>query len=292
MKRQQATLLLKDLLNRAAGDTWPLSLVQSVHVFGSYARGALDPGDVDVAVVFDRDERWSRHFSDSLSEGRDAYTVLRVALRGRRRTLQIIFDHDKGGYDHIPMTLIWKRGESLDTAIERIAAIPEDAHAGRVPRGAMLPCFEGLDDHIPLFVRESFKELVDRGIVSVEQLVLSDVEVDDIEVRWHVEHRWKAGSSLRRAAYSVLGYLESKGIDLHAVHLHGEDVDKKSTAHYAGFQLRYISALPWCFAEHGGIEWIEVPHPTRSGAVTALQIQLLDRDQMKRRCNDLKSLFR
>lgn len=88
MKREQATLLLKELVGRAAGDTWPASLVQSVHVFGSYARGAPNPGDVDVAVTFNnRDQRWSEHFSNALIEGRDAYTVLRMALRGRRRSL-------------------------------------------------------------------------------------------------------------------------------------------------------------------------------------------------------------
>lgn len=292
MKRRQATLLLEELLTRAASDTWPASLVRSVHLFGSYARGALNPRDVDVAVTFDRDHRWSEHFSRALSEGRDAYTVLRVALRGRRRSLQIIFDHDKGRHDHIPTTLVWKRGESLETAIERIAAIPEDANAGRAPREAMLPCFEGLEGHIPLFVRESFKEIAEDGTVGIEQIVLPDVEFDDSEIRWYVEQRWRAGSPLRRAAFSVLGYLRSNYVDLRAVHLHGKDIHASIASHYVGFQLRYISALPWCFTEHCGIEWIEVPNPTRSGAMTALRVQLLSRDQMERHCNSPKNLFR
>ncbi|WP_369395193.1 nucleotidyltransferase domain-containing protein [Streptomyces sp. CG1] len=33
----------------------PLDLVDEVHVFGSYARGALQPGDIDIAVVHRRD---------------------------------------------------------------------------------------------------------------------------------------------------------------------------------------------------------------------------------------------
>ncbi|WP_254708112.1 nucleotidyltransferase domain-containing protein [Streptomyces lunaelactis] len=39
------------------GGSWPLELVDAVYVFGSYARGALEPGDVDVAVDFRQDER-------------------------------------------------------------------------------------------------------------------------------------------------------------------------------------------------------------------------------------------
>jgi hypothetical protein len=248
---------------------------------------------VDVAVTFNnRDQRWSEHFSNALIEGRDAYTVLRMALRGRRRSLQIIFDHNRAGYRHIPMILIWQRGEPLETAVERITAIPEDANAGRAPREAMLPCFEGLEKHLPLYIRESFKKMVDDGIVSVEQIVLPDVEIDDIDIRQHIEQRWKTGSPLRRAASSTLGYLESRKVDLCTVNLHGEDVDEKITSHYVGFQLRYISALPWCLAEHG-IEWIEVPNPTRSGSLTALRVQLLNRDQMKRQCKEsLTYLFR
>ncbi|MGH3763063.1 nucleotidyltransferase domain-containing protein [Actinophytocola sp.] len=67
-------------------------LFQSVHVFGSYARGAFDPGDVDVAVDIDRDDRWRQHFISSLANGRDPYPVLRVALRGRRRGIELIDD--------------------------------------------------------------------------------------------------------------------------------------------------------------------------------------------------------
>ncbi|ROP48015.1 hypothetical protein EDD94_7746 [Streptomyces sp. PanSC9] len=36
---------------------WPLTLVDELYLFGSYARGALEPHDVDIAVDFHRDER-------------------------------------------------------------------------------------------------------------------------------------------------------------------------------------------------------------------------------------------
>lgn len=293
MKRQHATQLLQELLTRATSDdTWPTNLVRSVHVFGSYARGALNPSDVDVAIDFERDVRWAHHLVNSLSASRDPFTILRMALRGRRRGLELLFERNSGGYDDIPMTLIWERGESLTVALNRLIAIPEDPDATRAPREAMIPCFEGLEDHLPLFVRESFIELVNDGTISIEQITLPDVEIDDPEIHSQINWRWKEGSPLKRAAHAVLGHLESRGVDLHAVHLHGEDLDETATPYYAAFQLRYVRALPWCFTEHGGIEWIEVPKPTRSKPTIALRVQLLDRDKMTRHVEDHHSLFR
>ncbi|WP_159043405.1 nucleotidyltransferase domain-containing protein [Streptomyces sp. NBRC 110028] len=48
MKRERATQLLTDMLGRLEASGWPLDLVDEVYVFGSYARGALEPADVDV----------------------------------------------------------------------------------------------------------------------------------------------------------------------------------------------------------------------------------------------------
>ena len=97
MKRDRATTLLKDLVHRAAADEWPARLVTAVYVFGSYARGSLEPRDVDVAVDIDRsDDEWTSHFIGSFSYGRDPYTVLRVALRGRLRSVEILFERDHG----------------------------------------------------------------------------------------------------------------------------------------------------------------------------------------------------
>ncbi|GHC34100.1 MULTISPECIES: hypothetical protein [Streptomyces] len=43
MKRARATLLLNDMLDRLEEGKWPLDLVDEIPVFGSYARGALEP---------------------------------------------------------------------------------------------------------------------------------------------------------------------------------------------------------------------------------------------------------
>ncbi|WP_246338980.1 nucleotidyltransferase domain-containing protein [Streptomyces lunaelactis] len=49
------------MLHRLDRDSsWPLGLVQQVWLFGSFARGAAEPHDVDVAVRFERDEQMTQ----------------------------------------------------------------------------------------------------------------------------------------------------------------------------------------------------------------------------------------
>lgn len=248
-------------------------------MFGSYSRGAAEPGDLDVAVDLRRDDRWSSHFIGSMTHGRDPYSGLRQALRGRTRSISILFQRDQG-HDDVPMTLLWKRGESLELALERVRAITVDPVAGRSPRDAMLTCFQGLDKWLPRFVREELKELIEKGIITVEQVVLPDAEIADLWVRDQVESRWNSGSPLRRAAFAALAHLESRGIDLRTVYLHGRDIDESTTPYFVGFQLRHLSRVLYCFDKHGGVEWLEVVHPTLRGPLISLRIVLRDRKKL------------
>ena len=55
MKRSGATRRIEGLLKRVAnGDGRYLPRVREVWIFGSYARGALEVGDIDLAVEFDQ----------------------------------------------------------------------------------------------------------------------------------------------------------------------------------------------------------------------------------------------
>lgn len=290
MKRERATALLVELLQRAAGEGWPVVLVEAVYVFGSYSRGAVEPGDLDVAVDLKRDDRWTRHFVRSMEYGRDPHSGLRQALRGRSRGVSILFERTYG-HDDVPMTLLWQRGEPLEVAIERVHAIPVDPSAGRAPRDAMLSCFDGLDHWLPRFVREELKELIDEGVITVEQIALADAEIADPWIRDVVDRRWSSDSPLRRAALAALAHLESQGIDLHTVYLHGRDVDEPTTPYFIGFELRHISSLLDCFDEHGGVQWLEVVHPTRRRPLLALQIDLRDRGKLAGRTRTFGSFF-
>lgn len=131
MKRRRATALLEDLLGRVGGDEWPVRLVEAVYVFGSYARGATELGEVDVIVDFNRDMRWASHFVHCMSYGKNPLTIINRALKGNSRSISIIYGRES--HEGVPMTLLWKKGETIDAALERLRAMPEDTSVGRRP---------------------------------------------------------------------------------------------------------------------------------------------------------------
>ena len=269
----RALALIEEVLTRLVGSRheWPLSLVGEVYVFGSFARGALQPGDVDLDVEFDQsDERWISMVIRSLSYGRDPYIEFRKRLVGRKRGVEFAFnDRADADYD---MTMLWQRGEDVDTGLARVRAIRADSAAGRAERDAMLPQFEGLDRWLPRPYRETLSEAIGSGVITLERLVLPDVEVDHPLVLEHLRDRWKPGSPLYRAGQAAFAYLLRRGIDPVQVHLHGRDVQDGETLYFAGFSLRYLRSMQICLTEDGGKEWIEVVHPTTRGQLDALRI--------------------
>jgi hypothetical protein len=290
MKRSRATALVEGLLQNLTKDEWPVPLVNTVYLFGSYARGALEPADVDVAVDFRRDDRWSRHFVRCMSYGKNPYVVFNKALRGNTRSVSIVFDPHQS-YGDIPMTLLWQRGEPLDTALERLHAISADPDAGRAPRDAMLPCFEGLDEWVPRPLREELAVLVEDDVVAIEQVLLADGTVENQPISDLIDSRWTETSPLRRAARAAVRHLEQRGVDLNAIYLHGVDTAEQNTPHSIGFQFTHLGSMLRTFAEYGGQEWIEVVHPTRRSPLHALRISLKDRQKLEARRTTYWSFF-
>ena len=83
MQRKRAVQLVTDLLERLATATeHPLTLVAELYVFGSFARGALDPHDVDLAVEYTADDRYRRRQIWYMSRGRRSNADLRSVLAG------------------------------------------------------------------------------------------------------------------------------------------------------------------------------------------------------------------
>lgn len=203
MNREQAIDLAEHLLRNLddGQETWPLSLVTAVYVFGSFARGALTPRDLDIDIEKTSDEQWSTHFVRSLSAGRDPFIPLRKALTTGRRGYQFVVQYrDMVGRD-FEMTLLWKRGDTLDAAMKRLHAIQIDPTAGRAERDSMLPEFEGIDDWIPRPYRESLCAAVGSGAIRIERLVLPDSQVASPVAARHIQGRWKPTSpcsALRR----------------------------------------------------------------------------------------------
>ena len=239
-----------------------MSLVTALYVFGSFARGSLEPHDVDVDVEFKPDWRWSAYFAACLAKGRDPNAPLKQALTRGRRGCQFQFNfHERADFG---MTLLWHKGDTLQAAIERLNAIQPDPTAGRAPREAMLPEFEGLDPWIPLAFRETLANAVSSQAITIERSMLTEGTIASAHAREHLLHRWQATSPLYRAASAVITDWETRGIDPGRGHLHGRDIRDRDTPYFAGFGLRYFNAIPACLTEYGGLEWLEVIHPQDS----------------------------
>jgi hypothetical protein len=272
VKRERGALLLEQILQALdeGQDEWPVSLVTSLYVFGSFARGALEPHDVDIDVEFEIDERWASHFAICLAYGRDPHSPMRRMLTRGKRGCQFQFNfRDRADFD---MTLLWHKPDTLQTALGRLSAIQPDPTAERAPRDAMLPQFEGLDRWIPLAFREAMSDAVSNGAITIERCTLEDDTVSSTTALDHLTYRWRPTSPLYRAASAVIADWERRGIDPGQAHLHGTDIRDRDTPYFAGFGLRYFTSVRACLTEFGGQEWIEIVRPTRTRPLDALRI--------------------
>lgn len=283
MKRERATEITEQVLKRVAdGGGW-LDMIDELYVFGSYARGAPEPHDVDLDVEFTPTPDWDKHAIHVLAEGGDLYGPLERQVRAGLRGLQIGFNFRREHSERIDfeMTLLWQRGEPLEEALSRLHAIQTDPTAGRAERDSMLPAFEGVDNFVPRPLRAALVRLAETQAANVEQVVLCDAEVRDPVARCHINERWTATSPLRRAANAAVAFIEAHGGDPRAVHLAGRDVDKEDTPHFVDMRWRHASNIPYCLTEWGGLEWIEILNPTRTRPLVALRITPLDREALR-----------
>jgi hypothetical protein len=135
VKRERAEHVLQKLDERQG--EWPASLVTGLYVFGSFARGAPEPHDVDIDVEHEIDERWASHFAGCLAYGRNPHSPVKRMLTDGKRGCQFQFNfRDRADFD---MTLLWRKGDTLQAGLERLTAIQADPAAARAPRDAMLP---------------------------------------------------------------------------------------------------------------------------------------------------------
>lgn len=180
MERERAKHLATQVLrNLDSGQgIWPLSMVTELFVFGSFARGALDPHDLDVDVEFEQDDQWISHFVSALSGGRDPHSPIRRMLTGGKRGCQFTFNfRAQADFD---LTMLWQKGESLADALARLDAIEADPEARRAPRDSMLPQFVGIDAWVPRPYREALVAAVNGAAVSTERMQLTDQPHDAI----------------------------------------------------------------------------------------------------------------
>ncbi|MBZ4319914.1 nucleotidyltransferase domain-containing protein [Streptomyces huiliensis] len=285
MKRERATKLLNDMLDRLEEGNWPVDLIDEILVFGSYARGALTPSDVDLVVEHRTDTRLTSEFVHALSYGRDPSASMKRALKGNSRGLQIHFrERSTLEADGFELTLLWARGEPVSAARTRLAALTADPAAGRAPRDHMIEAFDGIDRWVPRPVRIDLADLVDRQAATVRHLELADAHPSH-PVALKALARWSDTSPLRRAAAAVLAHLEAGARPMDSVYLHGDPVigSRYSDTVWqigVGFGWRYYRGI----ARHlqQGTDWFEVVRPTRTQALHTLHITAQDRTALPR----------
>lgn len=274
MKRERATQLLTEMIDRLERGEWPVHLVEEVHLFGSYVRGALHPGDVDIVVQHSTDRRWLDESLHAMINGRDSYTSMKQGLRGRARGMSLQFqERDSLRDEGFELMLLWKKGEPFDLARERLEQLPVDPAAGSAPRDHMLPVFEAMAQIPPRPVRIQLWELHEAEGIDVARIDLADAEPADAEAARQIRWRWTDTSPLRRAGASAVAHLEREGVspgqvELHGQHLSGLDRDVQC---FVDLGWRYFRGLSRYLED--GQSWMEIPRPHRTKQLEALLIQ-------------------
>ncbi|WDN55880.1 nucleotidyltransferase domain-containing protein [Streptomyces clavuligerus] len=287
MKRTRATELVEGMLHRLDGSQdWPLHLVRQVWLFGSFARGAIEPHDVDVAVRFERDERMNEAVVQAIFSGGNPYAPLRRALAGSSRGLQFQFDNatrEQLEAEGAFMLPLWRQGDTLAEALGVLHAIAEDPAAGRAERHDMIDAFEGIDRHIPRPVRADLIGWQRQRVITISRITLPDAPHDTSllatpDMRWAF-HRWNEDSPLRRAALAGLTLVQGLGADLDDVELAGQRLPtpRRLTGHrseprwWVNWKWQNYRSIPYCVTGADG--WLEVVQPTRTRPLTALVIK-------------------
>jgi hypothetical protein len=258
--RGRATRKLRDVLARAASGTGETASIRTISVMGSYARGALRVGDIDLTIEVDdpRDERNAR-LDDfyRLIRGRnpDRPVLRELRCSGSSIVSAVLVRRfgeqpepvppeqwrDDLGPDyelaappslgHIvtnqpmagPSHLLYVRGDSVATALERLAAIKEDPDASRFERTTGVPMLDALIDQVGVSVQYKLADLVKSGGLNLEAVVLeSGVDPPDCVVRFEAERGQLPGGKARRSAVvAAIDHLLKSGVEDHRISMRG-----------------------------------------------------------------------
>jgi Nucleotidyltransferase domain len=191
-----------------------LPRVREVWVFGSYARGALAVGDVDLAVEFDqtKDEA-GRSFATLMAGGFDHLGALRRELRGNQRALELHFNElDDLRTEGFEPQLVWRRGDSLEEARARLAALAPDPSARRAARDTVHPLLADVEKLIPRPARQEFSLFMWAGWLDARLVELPPRQAANAVTRRRFAEQWAETNPRFRAAHAVASYLEGQGI--------------------------------------------------------------------------------
>jgi hypothetical protein len=188
--------------------------VREVWVFGSYARGALEVGDVDLAIEFDQSkDEAGRWFATALSGGFDHLAALRRELRGNQRVLELHFnDLEELRGEGFEPQLLWRRGDSLEDARVRLGAMAPDLDAMRARRDTVHPLLSEVEKLVPRPARQEFSLFVWAGWLDAKLVELPPRMAASATTRVRFSQQWSRSNPRFRVAHAAASYLEQDGI--------------------------------------------------------------------------------
>lgn len=275
MRRSEATRRLEQLLANAADGGRYSAQIRAIWVFGSYARGAAEVGDIDLDVEYANDRELSMEAVRALSHGRDPHAGFNRELRGSQRIFQLHYGQRDELAREFPGELVqlYAHGESSEQTLARLHAIPEQAEAGRAPRDPVIAELQGLERQIPRPQRNEVSELVQQEELSVERVELPDARPANARTVHLIESRWGEPNPKRRAALAAAAYLERQGIGPLRLRRPGTcvlgDRERRVGVGLGGSGLADGVEL----LAHGGSLWLEVVNPSRSAPLVALVLR-------------------
>jgi predicted nucleotidyltransferase len=198
MKREAATKKLVRMLEAIESGQVPVN-VREFYVFGSYARGSLEPNDLDLLLFYDGGEALNKRIaaeleakghaiSDIIQKGARRFQaeVRRSLCRPGQRIDLTIRPHDPSGpnkfeNEHIQhgKVLLWSQEDRNWRA--KLAAILPNPAAGRFERGHFFPLRRL---NASLAEMEAVTELLSSG-----QLVLTRIPVGQIDPKVSARHQ-------------------------------------------------------------------------------------------------------
>jgi predicted nucleotidyltransferase len=218
LARSDATRYVEEVLRRVAAGHGLNRLVTAVWVFGSFRRGAEEVGDVDLIATYDAtDPEWqslrSAAHEEWLRRGmpggrRDSvFKIEQAMVRGRGRwvVVEIVQTEDDLHPPEVfeERLLLYRRGDDLSLALERLRAIEVVPGAGRRRVSAVPTELEWLDRRISRLSLEQLADLSRRQVVAVERLRLATGTPSNPRSGREIADRWRSSSSSRKRAAAL-----------------------------------------------------------------------------------------
>ncbi len=245
--------------------------VKAFYVFGSYARGALEPHDLDVILIYEKPskEDWQRFEERLLAEGRYDSEIapaiafsrwMRDPLKKRGERVDILLDHSFETFEDWSVAkgaiLLWSP-ESPNFE-EKIAAILPDPKAGRFERNYLCDIRRV---HSNFADMTEITELVGRGAIK-----LTRIPVETIDLRLNAFHKRELEISISLQCWSkktaevaayAMWWLQQRRKKFPAFENETRFFIKP---YYVDFGKPFLSRVAWRFSHAAVKEQCLIPH--------------------------------